>query len=63
MTREYVITIQREQYEGTIHLFIGTGHSPGKITSMPLNICLQATKTNNVHLVFFLSLLGLGRSY
>jgi hypothetical protein len=28
-------TCQREQYEGTIHLFIGTGHSPCKITSRP----------------------------
>jgi hypothetical protein len=27
---------QREQYESTIHLFIGTGHSPCKITSRPL---------------------------
>jgi hypothetical protein len=29
-------TSQREQYGGTVHLFIGTGHSPCKITSMPL---------------------------
>jgi hypothetical protein len=28
-------TSQREQYEGTVHLFIGTGHSLCKITSMP----------------------------
>jgi hypothetical protein len=28
-------TSQREQYEGTVHLFIGTGHSPCKITSRP----------------------------
>ena len=26
---------QREQYGGTIHLFIGTGRSPCKITFMP----------------------------
>jgi hypothetical protein len=26
---------QREQYGSTVHLFIGTGHSPCKITSMP----------------------------
>jgi hypothetical protein len=26
---------QREQYESTVHLFIGTGHSPCKITPMP----------------------------
>ena len=28
-------TRQCEQYKGTVHLFIGTGHSPYKITSMP----------------------------
>jgi hypothetical protein len=33
-----VITSQREQYGGTVHLFIGTGHSPDKITFMPLVI-------------------------
>jgi hypothetical protein len=26
---------QHEQYESTVHLFIGTGHNPCKITSMP----------------------------
>jgi hypothetical protein len=26
---------QREQYGGTVHLFIGMGHSPYKITLMP----------------------------
>jgi hypothetical protein len=26
---------QREQYGSTVHLFIGTGHNPCKITSMP----------------------------
>ena len=26
---------QREQYGGTVHLFIGTGHNPYKITFMP----------------------------
>jgi hypothetical protein len=26
---------QREQYGGTVHLFIGTGHNPCKITSKP----------------------------
>jgi hypothetical protein len=31
-----VITIQREQYDVTVHLFIGTGRGPGKITSMSL---------------------------
>jgi hypothetical protein len=28
-------TSQREQYEGTVHLFIGVGRSPVKITFMP----------------------------
>jgi hypothetical protein len=31
-----VNTSQREQYEGTVHLFIGTGRSPVKITFMSL---------------------------
>jgi hypothetical protein len=31
-----VNTSQREQYGGTVHLFIGTGHSPVKITFMSL---------------------------
>jgi hypothetical protein len=26
---------QREQYRSTVHLFIGTGRSPSKITFMP----------------------------
>jgi hypothetical protein len=30
------IIIQREQYGGTVHLFIGTGHSPSKNTFMTL---------------------------
>jgi hypothetical protein len=31
-----VITIQFEQYGATVHLFIGTGHSPGKSIFMSL---------------------------
>jgi hypothetical protein len=31
-----VITRQCEQYGGTVHLFIGTRHSPDKITFMSL---------------------------
>jgi hypothetical protein len=31
-----VITIQREQYAVTVHLFIGTGRSPDKSTFMSL---------------------------
>jgi hypothetical protein len=48
-----VNTIQHEQYEVTVHLFIGTGHSLDKITSVPLNAYSQATKTNKVYLVFY----------
>jgi hypothetical protein len=35
------ITIQHEQHNATIHLFIGTGRSPDKITSMPLTFTLS----------------------
>jgi hypothetical protein len=31
-----VNTIQREQYDVIVHLFIGTGRSPGKSTFMSL---------------------------
>jgi hypothetical protein len=47
-----VITIQREQYGVTVHLFIGTGRCPGKITFMTLNIYLQTTWIIKVYLVF-----------
>jgi hypothetical protein len=30
------ITMQREQYGATVHLFIGTGYNPGKITFISL---------------------------
>jgi hypothetical protein len=39
--REREIIIQREQYGATVHLFIGTGRSPDKITSMPLTFTLN----------------------
>jgi hypothetical protein len=35
------ITIQREQYGATVHLFIGTGCNPDNITSMPLTFTLN----------------------
>jgi hypothetical protein len=35
------ITIQREQYGVTVHLFIGTGHNLDKITFMPLTSILN----------------------
>jgi hypothetical protein len=31
-----VITMQREQYRGTVHLFIGMGRNLDEITSMSL---------------------------
>jgi hypothetical protein len=55
-----MITIQCEQYGGTVHLFIGTGRSPTKITFMPSNTRLHVIETNKVYLVIFSSLLGLG---
>ena len=36
-----VITIQREQYDVTVHLFIGTGHSLDKITFMSLTFTVD----------------------
>jgi hypothetical protein len=38
---EREITIQREQYGATVHLFIGTRRNPDKITSMPLTFTLN----------------------
>jgi hypothetical protein len=35
------ITIQREQYSATVHLFIDTGRSPDKITFMSLTFTLN----------------------
>ena len=35
------ITIQREQYGATVHLFIGTGRSPDRITFMSLMFTLN----------------------
>ena len=34
---------QREQYGGIVHLFIGTGHSPCKITPMPFTFGSNST--------------------
>jgi hypothetical protein len=36
-----MITIQREQYGVTVHLFIGTGRSPDKITFMSLTFTIN----------------------
>jgi hypothetical protein len=33
--------MQREQYDVTVHLFIGTGRSPGKITFMSLTFTIN----------------------
>jgi hypothetical protein len=43
---ERVITIQREQYRGTINLFIGVGRSPDTITFMSLTFTYNHN-TNN----------------
>ena len=40
------ITIQREQYGGIVHLFIGTGRSSGKITFM-VPICIHNHNINH----------------
>jgi hypothetical protein len=32
------IANQREQYDGTVHLFIGIGHSPSKSTFCPQHL-------------------------
>jgi hypothetical protein len=40
------ITIQREQYMGTVHLFIGMGRSPGKNTFMTLT-CVHNYNINH----------------
>jgi hypothetical protein len=49
------ITIQREQYGGTVHLLIGTGRSPGRITFTTL-ICTHDHNINYHRLtsLFFL---------
>jgi hypothetical protein len=47
-----VITSQHEQYGGTVHLFIGTGRSPDKITFVPLT-------TNHIHDTNYQGLCGL----
>jgi hypothetical protein len=48
-----VITLQREQYRGIVHLFIGTGHSPDEITSMSLiNSYDRNTDYQGLHSLF-----------
>jgi hypothetical protein len=37
---------QCEQYDATVHLFIGAGHSPSKSTFMPLKF-IYKRNTNN----------------
>jgi hypothetical protein len=37
---------QREQYGSTVRLFIGTGHSPCKITPMPFTFANDSTVTH-----------------
>jgi hypothetical protein len=40
------ITIQHEQYGSTVHLFIGTGHSPSKNTIMTLTFVHNCNMNN-----------------
>jgi hypothetical protein len=40
-TREREITIQHEQYGVTVHLFIGVGRCPDKITFIPMTFTLS----------------------
>jgi hypothetical protein len=50
-----VITIQREQYGVIVHLFIGTGRSPDKITFMPLTSTINHnTNYQGLSSLFFL---------
>jgi hypothetical protein len=37
---------QREQYESTVHLFIGTGRSPCKITPTPFTFANESIVTH-----------------
>jgi hypothetical protein len=57
---------QREQYGGTVHLFIGTEHSPCKITSRPFtfanNFKVIHRGLNSISLLSRFSLLPLCRS-
>jgi hypothetical protein len=66
-----VITSQREQYVVTVHLFIGTGRSLGKITFMSLTftisqklICRGAEQSFPFKSVlYFIIILVLSRSF
>jgi hypothetical protein len=50
------ITIQREQYGGTVHLFIGVGRSPDTITFMPLTFtCNHNANKQGLNSLFPLS--------
>jgi hypothetical protein len=54
-----VIIIQREQYGGTVHLFIGTGHNPDKITFMSLTInYIYSTDHQGLHSLFSFKLVS-----
>jgi hypothetical protein len=51
MTREWLQS--NVNTTGVLFIYIGTGRSPGKITSVPSNTCSQITKTNKAYLVLF----------
>jgi hypothetical protein len=58
-----VITIQREQYGATIHLFIGTGRGPSKSTFMSLstvyNYNMKHYGLNGIYLFLVIIVFGL----
>jgi hypothetical protein len=54
--REREITIQREQYSGTVHLFIGAGRNPDIIIFMSLTFtCNHDTSDQRLNSLFPLS--------
>jgi hypothetical protein len=53
---EREITIQHEQYGGSVHLFIGAGHSPDIITFMSLTFtCNHNASDQGLNSLFPLS--------
>jgi hypothetical protein len=44
---------QREQYRSTVHLFIGTGRSPSKITPMPFTFANDSIVIHRGRLFLF----------
>jgi hypothetical protein len=50
------ITIQREQYGGTVHLFIGAGRDPDTVTFISLTFtCNHNASDQGLNIIFPLS--------